>query len=92
MLCVPVLRLATGIVTVPLVKAPVATMALPLLASSRLTSSPLGTPPVTATVKVTNWPAVDGFGPLSVSVVVVTALTSWLTLLDWLAARVVSPP
>ena len=59
-------------VAVPLVSVGVATTASPLLASSMLTVSPLiGDTLLTLTVKAHIRTDSDGFGPLSISVVVV---------------------
>ena len=74
MLCVPEVKLDTLIVVEPLVSVPVPSTALLLLASSRLTDSPFVGEPLTETVKLTGSPRPDGFGPLSVSVVVVAVL------------------
>ena len=48
---------ATPTLADPPLSVPLANTALPLLASSRLTLSPLGTPPETVTLKLTAWPA-----------------------------------
>src|SRR5436309_14063263 len=58
----------------PLVRVPVPTTPLPLLAASKVTVSPLGGEGLTVTVNVTVWAVADGFGPLSVSVVVVAVM------------------
>ena len=75
MLCVPALEApaATVMVAAPLLSVLVPMAALPLLASSRVTLSPLGTPepPLTVTVNVTAWLVVEGLGVWEVIVVAV---------------------
>ena len=71
--------------------APVLSVARP---GRLITVSPLmDEPPLTVAVKLTAWPELEGFGPLSAKVVVVVwPFTTWFRIDDVLLANIALPP
>src|SRR5580700_9431673 len=62
-----------------------------LVAPSKKVTEPVGLPPVTVAVNMTDWPYMDGLSDEASEVLVVSWLTTWCTMDEVLVASSVSP-